>query len=71
MFLLTFYMYMCKVNVDTLYNLTNHIPNRWANLPQKQSEGVRFLLIGTHTVPYCQKHTPTDCFFGDFAHWVY
>jgi len=21
-------------------------------------------------VPYCQKiYTPTDCFFGDFAHW--
>jgi len=21
-------------------------------------------------VPYCQIYTPTDCFFGDFAHWV-
>jgi len=21
------------------------------------------------TVPYCRKY-PTDCFFGDFAHWV-
>jgi len=21
-------------------------------------------------VSYCQKYTPTDCFFGDFAHWV-
>jgi len=20
-------------------------------------------------VPYCQKYTPTDCFFG-FAHWA-
>jgi len=20
-------------------------------------------------VLYCQNHTPTDCFFGDFAHW--
>jgi len=20
-------------------------------------------------VPYCQKYTPTDCFFGEFAHW--
>jgi len=20
-------------------------------------------------VPYCQKYTPTYCFFGDFAHW--
>jgi len=20
-------------------------------------------------VPCCQKYTPTDCFFGDFAHW--
>jgi len=23
-----------------------------------------------NTVPYCQKYTPTDCFFDDFAHWV-
>jgi len=21
-------------------------------------------------VPYCQKYTPTDCFFGDFTYWV-
>jgi len=21
-------------------------------------------------VPYCQKYTPTDCFFGDFSYWV-
>jgi len=20
-------------------------------------------------MPYCQKHTPSDYFFGDFAHW--
>jgi len=20
-------------------------------------------------VPYCQKYTATDCFFGDFSHW--
>jgi len=30
-------------------------------LSKKQSEGVRFC---------CQKYTPTDCFFDDFAHWV-
>jgi len=23
-----------------------------------------------NTVPCCQKYTPTDYFFGDFAHWV-
>jgi len=23
-----------------------------------------------NTVPYCQKYTPTDCVFGDFAHWA-
>jgi len=22
-------------------------------------------------VPYCQIYTPTDCFFGDFAHWAF
>jgi len=27
------------------------------------------LLIRHSTVPYCQKYTPADCFFGDFAHW--
>jgi len=28
-------------------------------------------LFGTqNTVPYCQKHTLTDCSFGYFAHWV-
>jgi len=21
-------------------------------------------------LPYCQKYTPTNCFFGDFAHWL-
>jgi len=30
---------------------------QWAKSPKKQSEGVRF--------------TPSDCFFGDFAYWVY
>jgi len=38
----------------------------WAKLPKKQSEGVRFLLI-LHS---CQKYTPTNCFFGNFAHLV-
>jgi len=29
------------------------------------------LLFGTqNTVPYSQKYALTDCFFGDFAHWV-
>jgi len=23
-----------------------------------------------NTVQHCQKYTPTDSFFGDFAHWV-
>jgi len=37
-----------------------------------QSEGVRFCEFGTKNtmlVPCCQKYTPTDCFFGRFAHW--
>jgi len=28
------------------------------------------MLIRQNTVPYCQKYTPTDCLFDDFAHWV-
>jgi len=43
---------------------------QWAKSPKKQSEGIRFCYFGTeNTVPCCQ-NTPTDCFFGDFAHWV-
>jgi len=37
-------------------------------IAKKKPEGVRFSKFGTqNTVPYCQKCTPTDCFFGDFA----
>jgi len=36
--------------------------------PVGKSEGVRFCKFGTqNTVPCCQKCTPTECFFGDFA----
>jgi len=28
------------------------------------------LLSTQNTVPCCSKYIPTDCFFGDFAHWV-
>jgi len=36
--------------------LKSYKPNG-KNRQKKQSEGVR----------YCQKYTPTDCFFGDFC----
>jgi len=26
--------------------------------------------VFVNTVPYCQKYTPTDCLFGEFAHWM-
>jgi len=29
------------------------------------------LLLHYNYKLYGQKYTPTDCFFGDFAHWVY
>jgi len=50
-----------------LYKLLVHKNNKFA---EKQSEGVRFLLIrhSEYSVIYCQKCTPTDCFFGDFTH---
>jgi len=39
--------------------------SQWAKSPKTQSEG------GTqNTVPCCQKYTPRDWFFGDFAHWA-
>jgi len=42
--------------------------SQWAKSPEKQSKGVRFYLFDTqNTVPYCQKNTPTDCFFGDIS----
>jgi len=38
--------------------------------PCPQSDGVGILLIWhSKYSPYCQKYAPTDCFFGDFAHW--
>jgi len=38
---------------------------------KKQSEGVHFYSFGTqNTVLYCQNYTPTDYFFGDFAHSI-
>jgi len=46
---------------------------QWAKSPKKkQSEGVRFFLIrhSKYSV-ILSNYTPTDCFFGDFAHWVY
>jgi len=27
-------------------------------------------LLIQHANYYCQKYTPTDCFFGDFGHWA-
>jgi len=42
---------------------------QWAKSPKKQFEGVRFFKFGTQNT-CCRKHTPTDCFFGDVAHWV-
>jgi len=44
--------------------------NTVGKITKKQSEGVRFvnsaLKIQCHVV---KKNNPTDCFFGDFAHW--
>jgi len=38
------------------------------NIAKKKTvEGVRFCSFGTQY--FCQKYTPTDRFFGDFAHW--
>jgi len=46
------------------------ISTQSAKSPKKQSERVRFCFGTQNTVSYCQKYTHTDCFFGDFAHWV-
>jgi len=47
---------------------SRHI-TQWAKSPKKQSEGMCFCKFDTqNTLPYCQKYTPTDGFFGDFAH---
>jgi len=41
------------------------------NRQKKQSEGVRFWLIRhSKYSAMLSKVCPTDCFFGDFAHWV-
>jgi len=46
-----------------LHIISSVIP-QWAKLPKKQSEGVRFFNLALKL--YCQKYTPTDCFFRDF-----
>jgi len=42
----------------------------WAKSPKRQYEGVRFCKI-RHSKYSVVKNTPTDCFFGDFAHWAW
>jgi len=55
---------MCSILEKDLLNQA-----QWAK-SLKKTEGVRFCKFGTqNTVPYCQRYTPTYCFFGDFAHW--
>jgi len=39
---------------------------QWAKSPKKTVWHSKY-----NTVSYCQKYTPIDCFFGDFALWVY
>jgi len=50
-----------RLKMSTLNKILWH--SRWAKSP-KNSLGTQ------NTVPYCQKYTLTECFFGDFAHWV-
>jgi len=53
---------------DILFNILYYPVGKIA---KTQSEEVRFSYFGTqNTVPYCQKYTPTDYFFGDFTHWI-
>jgi len=47
--------------------LFQNYTSQWAKSSKKQSEGMRFFLI-RHSC--YQKYTPTNSFFGDFAHWV-
>jgi len=56
-------MSLCVYLIHVLLLL---VISQWAKSAKKMSEGVRFNLA----LKICQKYTPTDCFFGDFAHRV-
>jgi len=40
-----------------------------SNHQKKQSEECVFCNLALKIVPCCQKYTPLDCLFSDFAHW--
>jgi len=43
--------------------------SQWAKSPKNSlKECVLLILHSKYTASYCQKCTPTDCFFGNFAH---
>jgi len=43
---------------------------QWGKSPEKQSGGVRFLLIQySKYSAMLSKYAPSDCFFGDFSHF--
>jgi len=46
---------------------------QWAKPPKNSLKEWVFVnsALKKNTVPYCQKYTPTNCFLGDFAHWVW
>jgi len=50
---------MLRVNMDS----------QWAKSSKKQSEEVHFVNSALKIQGMCQKYTPTDCFFGDFAYF--
>jgi len=54
------FIVLCAISQRSVFNrniIVNYPVGKIAK--KKQSEEVRFL-----------KYTPTDCFFGNFAHWV-
>jgi len=45
-------------------NMFLHVLTQWAKSSKNSLKEYT-----QNTVPCCQKDIPTDCFFGDFAHW--
>jgi len=47
-------------------NMFLHVLTQWAKSSKNSLKEYT-----QNTVPCCQKDTPTDCFFGDFAHFYF
>jgi len=53
----------------TLFIAEDLYLTQWANRQKNSLKECVFVNWALKTVPYCQKYTLTDSFYGDFTHW--